>query len=122
MWSADKEKDAVPIARAAERPMPHASRGITRHSHAFIESFNGQKVTIEYVHVHSGGQAVVGMVATPGVVRERCRTFVRDKPVAAQADWATIRYLAGYGQDLSNLCPKASHEECDCEQQSASYK
>jgi hypothetical protein len=25
-----------------------------------------QKVTVEHVHVHAGGQAVVGMVATPG--------------------------------------------------------
>ena len=25
-----------------------------------------QKVTVEHVHVHSGGQAVVGMVETPG--------------------------------------------------------
>ncbi len=25
-----------------------------------------QKVTVEHVHVHSGGQAVVGMVGTPG--------------------------------------------------------
>jgi hypothetical protein len=25
-----------------------------------------QKVTVEHVHVHSGGQAVVGMIETPG--------------------------------------------------------
>jgi hypothetical protein len=25
-----------------------------------------QKVTVEHVHVHAGGQAVVGMVQTPG--------------------------------------------------------
>jgi hypothetical protein len=25
-----------------------------------------QKVTVEHVHMHSGGQAVVGMVETPG--------------------------------------------------------
>src|SRR6266436_600241 len=25
-----------------------------------------QKVTVEHVHVHSGGQAIVGMVETPG--------------------------------------------------------
>jgi hypothetical protein len=25
-----------------------------------------QKVTVEHVHVHSGGQAVVGMVGAPG--------------------------------------------------------
>jgi len=25
-----------------------------------------QKVTVEHIHVHSGGQAVVGMVETPG--------------------------------------------------------
>jgi hypothetical protein len=25
-----------------------------------------QKITVEHVHVHSGGQAVVGIVETPG--------------------------------------------------------
>jgi hypothetical protein len=39
---------------------------------ALLEAFNRhrgkgqQKVTVEHVHVHSGGQAVVGMVETPG--------------------------------------------------------
>jgi hypothetical protein len=37
-----------------------------------LDALNGhrgkgqQKVTVEHVHVHSGGQAVVGMIETPG--------------------------------------------------------
>jgi hypothetical protein len=30
-----------------------------------------QKVTVEHVHVHAGGQAVVGMVETPGGVQPK---------------------------------------------------
>jgi hypothetical protein len=32
MWSADKEQDALPVSRDAERPMPYARRGVARHS------------------------------------------------------------------------------------------
>lgn len=40
-----------------------------------------QKVTVEHVHVHSGGQAVVGMVGTPG---EGDRTKSEDQAHARQ--------------------------------------
>ena len=32
MWSADKERVAVPVTRDAERPMPHARRKLARRS------------------------------------------------------------------------------------------
>ena len=32
MWSADKEREAVPVTRDAERPMPHARRKLARRS------------------------------------------------------------------------------------------
>jgi hypothetical protein len=40
-----------------------------------------QKVTVEHVHVHSGGQAVVGMVGTSGAGD---RTKLEDQPHARQ--------------------------------------
>jgi hypothetical protein len=40
-----------------------------------------QKVTVEHVHVHSGGQALVGMVETPG---GGDRTKPEDQPHAKQ--------------------------------------
>ena len=40
-----------------------------------------QKVTVEHVHVHAGGQAVVGMVATPG---EGDQMKLEDQPHAKQ--------------------------------------
>jgi hypothetical protein len=40
-----------------------------------------QKVTVEHVHVHAGGQAVVGMVETPG---GGYRTKSEDQPHAKQ--------------------------------------
>jgi hypothetical protein len=39
-----------------------------------------QKVTVEHVHVHAGGQAVVGMVETPGGVQPK----TEDQPHAKQ--------------------------------------
>ena len=46
-----------------------------------------QKVTVEHVHVHSGGQAVVGMVATPagqpgGWERTKLEDQPHSKPIA----------------------------------------
>ena len=43
-----------------ERTPPSSKRSIA------IAARAQQKVTVEHVHVHSGGQAVVGMVETPG--------------------------------------------------------
>lgn len=39
-----------------------------------------QKVTVEHVHVHSGGQAVVGLVATPGRGSPKDRGTTPRKP------------------------------------------
>ena len=45
---------------------------LSRTSATLLEALNRhrgkgqQKVTVEHVHVHAGGQAVVGMVETPG--------------------------------------------------------
>jgi hypothetical protein len=51
-----------------------------------------QKVTVEHVHVHAGGQAMVGMVQTPGVGIERTRRInpmQKDKPkTAAASKWS----------------------------------
>ena len=52
-----------------QQSLSHGSR-LSRTSAALIEALNRhrgkgqQKVTVEHVHVHSGGQAVVGMVAS----------------------------------------------------------
>jgi hypothetical protein len=44
-----------------------------------------QKVTVEHVHVHSGGQAVVGVVGTPGAGDH---TKIEGQPHAAQIAYA----------------------------------
>jgi len=44
-----------------------------------------QKVTVEHVHVHSGGQAVVGMVGAPG---GRGSPKLEDQPHAKQIPYA----------------------------------
>ena len=44
-----------------------------------------QKVTVEHVHVHSGGQAVVGMVETPG---EGTPSKSEEQPHAKQIAYA----------------------------------
>jgi hypothetical protein len=43
-----------------------------------------QKVTVEHVHVHSGGQAVVGMVAAPGQPGGGDRNNFEEQPHAKQ--------------------------------------
>jgi hypothetical protein len=44
-----------------------------------------QKVTVEHVHVHAGGQAVVGMVApSPGLPGGRDRSNLEEQPHAKQ--------------------------------------
>lgn len=56
-------------------PGAHAERALNKLARTFtsqVEALNRhrgkgqQKVTVEHVHVHSGGQAVVGVVETPG--------------------------------------------------------
>ena len=44
-----------------------------------------QKVTVEHVHVHSGGQAVVGMVGAPG---GGVRPKPEEQPHAKQIEYA----------------------------------
>src|ERR687887_1922326 len=64
---------------------------LSRTSAALIEALNRhrgkgqQKVTVEHVHVHSGGQAVVGMVTPPGG-GDRAKT--EDQPHAKQVTHA----------------------------------
>jgi hypothetical protein len=57
---------------------------------ALVEALNGhrgkgqQKVTVEHVHVHAGGQAVVGMVAAPGQPGGGDRNNLEEQPHAKQ--------------------------------------
>jgi hypothetical protein len=53
-----------------------------------------QKVTVEHVHVHSGGQAVVGLVGTPGG-GDRAKS--EDQPHAKQVAHAPQPSM--WGQD-----------------------
>ena len=43
-----------------------------------------QKVTVEHVHVHAGGQAVVGMVAAPGQLGGGDASKIKEQPHAKQ--------------------------------------
>jgi hypothetical protein len=48
-----------------------------------------QKITVEHVHVHSGGQAVVGIVEAPGggvQPRSEDQAHAREKAVAEQKE------------------------------------
>jgi hypothetical protein len=64
---------------------------LSRTHAALLESLNRyrgkgqQKVTVEHVHVHSGGQAVVGVVGTPGGGH---LSETEDQPHAKQIDHA----------------------------------
>jgi hypothetical protein len=64
-----------------------------------------QKVTVEHVHVHSGGQAVVGMVETPG---GGCQPKSKEQPHA-------IPFAPGIEMPSPNpersTVPSASHVE-----------
>lgn len=63
---------------------------------ALVEALNRhrgkgqQKVTVEHVHVHAGGQAVVGMVAAPGQTGGRDVNEIKEQPHAKQ----TARQIA----------------------------
>ena len=64
-----------------------------------------QKVTVEHVHVHAGGQAVVGMVETPGG-GERAKS--EDQPHAlTYAPGASLRSAHAEGE----LLPSAGDAE-----------
>jgi hypothetical protein len=47
-------------------PVPAGDRSTAKASLNRHRGKDQQKVTVEHVHVHAGGQAVVGMVETPG--------------------------------------------------------
>jgi len=51
----------------------------------------GQKVTVEHVHVHAGGQAVVGVVETPGGGDRRKLTDQPDAKQIAHAPQLAMR-------------------------------
>jgi hypothetical protein len=60
---------------------------------ALLEALNRhrvgqQKVTVERVHVHAGGQAVVGVVAAPGQPGGGDRKTFEDQPHAKQISHA----------------------------------
>lgn len=61
---------------------------------ALVEALNRhrgkgqQKVTVEHVHVHAGGQAVVGMVATPGQLGGGDVSKTEEQPHARQVTHA----------------------------------
>jgi hypothetical protein len=66
-----------------------------------------QKVTVEHVHVHAGGQAVVGMVETPG---GGARGKSEDQPHAKQIAHAPQPAMRRADQDREPV-PIASHGE-----------
>lgn len=63
---------------------------LSRTHAALLEALNRhrgkgqQKVTVEHVHVHAGGQAVVGMVAAPGQPGGGDRSKLEEQPHAKQ--------------------------------------
>lgn len=74
---------------------------------ALIEALNRhrgkgqQKVTVEHVHVHAGGQAVVGMVTSPGQTGGGDKSKFEEQPHAKQISHAPEPAL---------LCPDPNRE------------
>src|SRR5262245_19616805 len=66
-----------------------------------------QKVTVEHVHVHSGGQAIVGAVATPG---GGASSKVEEQPHAKSIAYAPEPPLQG-ANTAREPVPIASHGE-----------
>lgn len=66
-----------------------------------------QKVTVEHVHVHSGGQAVVGVIETPGGGGE---AISRDQPHAKRVAHAPQPAMWSADEE-PKLVPGASHGE-----------
>lgn len=66
-----------------------------------------QKVTVEHVHVHSGGQAVVGAVQTPGGGN---RAKTKERPLAKQIAHASEPAMRCPHQERDAL-PVAGNEE-----------
>jgi hypothetical protein len=77
-------------AEARRESLAHAGR-LSRTFATLLEALNRhrgkgqQKVTVEHVHVRSGGQAVVGMVGTPGAGDH---AKIEGQPHAAQIAYA----------------------------------
>jgi hypothetical protein len=69
-----------------------------------------QKVTVEHVHVHSGGQAVVGMVETPG---EGTHSKSEEQPRAQQIAYALEPALPSSDEDRDAL-PVARNQSSPC--------
>ena len=77
-----------------ERTPPSSKRSIA------IAARAQQKVTVEHVHVHSGGQAVVGMVETPG---EGTHSKSEEQPRAQQIAYALEPALPSSDEDRDAL-------------------
>lgn len=69
-----------------------------------------QKVTVEHVHVHAGGQAVVGMVETPG---EGTHSKSEEQPRAQQIAYALEPALPSSDEDRDAL-PVARNQSSPC--------
>jgi hypothetical protein len=67
-----------------------------------------QKVTVEHVHVHSGGQAVVGVVGTPGAGDH---AKIEGQPQAAQIAHAPQPAMWGSLPDDRAAVPKRGQGE-----------
>jgi hypothetical protein len=67
-----------------------------------------QKVTVEHVHVHAGGQAIVGNVGTPG---GGDRSKSEDQAHAKQITNAPQQEMQSAGQIEREPLPVASHAE-----------
>ena len=78
---------------------------------ALVEALNRhrgkgqQKVTVEHVHVHAGGQAVVGMVAAPGQPGGGDANEIKEQPHAKQ----TARQIA-HALESAMPCPDPSRD------------
>ncbi len=74
---------------------------------ALVEALNRhrgkgqQKVTVEHVHVHAGGQAVVGMVAAPGQPGGGGASKIREQSHAKQI---------AHAPEPAMLCPNPSRD------------
>ncbi len=78
---------------------------------ALVEALNRhrgkgqQKVTVEHVHVHAGGQAVVGMVAAPGQPGGGDASKLKERPHAKQ-----IAGQSTHAHESALPCPDAGRD------------
>jgi hypothetical protein len=89
------------------------SNKLSRTSATLVEALNRhrgkgqQKVTVEHVHVHSGGQAVVGVVESPGGQGEASS---KEQPPAKQLTHEPQQALRSADEERQAL-PSAGNEE-----------